>query len=89
MKLYYVLTDVMPNEQNYFIAADGGADMDTPVYLKGQVIDWTTAKSIKDLHGKGLTAVVDVEPFANVTKVISFVDDMGCTHSHRYYIPAL
>lgn len=89
MKLYYVTQDIVPNDQDYFIAADGGADMVTPVYLKAQVIDWTTAKTIKELHGKGLTAVVDIDMVFGVTRTISFVDDMGCTHSHRYYIPAL
>ena len=64
-------------------------DLVTPVWFKAQVIDAKTIKTIKALHGDGLTASVDVEPFANVTKVISFVDSMGCTHSHQYYIPAL
>ena len=89
MKLFYTTQDIQPNEQSHFLGADMQPDMVTPVWFKAQVIDAKTAKVIKSLHGAGLTAVVDVEPFTNVTKVISFVDDMGCTHSHRYYVPAL
>ena len=89
MKLYYVTEDIQPNEQSHFLGENMQPDMITPVWFKAQVIDAKTAKVIKSLHGAGLTAVVDVEPFTNVTKIISFVDDMGCTHSHRYYVPAL
>jgi hypothetical protein len=94
MKLYYCTQDITPNEQDYFIGADGSADMVTPVYFKAQVIDWTTAKRIRELHGADMTAVVTLDTAVfgamfKVTKIISFVDDIGCTHSHRYYIPAL
>lgn len=94
MKLYYVTQDVMPNEQDYFILSvnpDGTdvPDMVTPLYLKAQVIDWSTAKRIKELHGKGYTAMVEVTTVFGVTRHMSYVDSLGCTHSHMYYIPAL
>ena len=76
MKLYYVLQDIQPNEQSHFLDADMQPDMITPVWFKAQVIDAKTVKTIKALHGIGLTASVDIEPFANVIKVISFVDYM-------------
>ena len=91
MKLFYTTQDIQPNEQSHFLGADMQPDMVTPVWFKAQVIDAKTAKVIKSLHGAGLTAVVDVEGFGwqKDVKVISFLDDMGCTHSHRYYVPAL
>lgn len=96
MKLYYVTQDVLPTENDYFILSvnpDGTdvPDMVTPLYLKGQVIDWSTAKRIKELHGGGFTAVVELPDFTwqKDVKVMSYVDNMGCTHSHRYYLPAL
>ena len=89
MKLYYVLEDIQPNNQSHFLAEDGSPDMSMPVWFKAQVIDWKTAQTIKELHGKGLTAVVEVETVFSLTRTISFLDSMGCTHSHRYYIPAL
>jgi hypothetical protein len=89
MKLHYVTQDIQPNEQSHFLGADMQPDMVTPVWFKAQVIDAKTVKVIKALHGTGLTASVDVDNMWGITKVISFVDDLGCTHSHRYYIPAL
>ena len=89
MKLYYVTQNIMPNEQDHFLAEDMTADMVTPLYLKAQVIDWTQAKRIKELHGKGFTAMVEVDTVFGLTRHMSYVDDMGCTHAHMYYMPAL
>jgi hypothetical protein len=89
MKLYYVTADIMPNEQSHFIGADDFPDMSMPVWTKAQVIDAKTAKTIKELHGFGFTAVVNVDMIFKYVRHISFVDDMGCTHAHMFYVPAL
>ena len=94
MKLYFCNQDVMPNENEYFILTmnpDGTdvPDMVTPVYRKGQVVTWTQAKRIQELHGKGFTSMVEIPSVFGVTRIIRHVDDLGCVHSHQYYIPAL